>query len=62
MRPDSEKLPRPRFLARVMNLHAQADRCIVLERSKVLGELGRVRLRSKVQKTGKRPLHQGQGA
>ena len=61
-RPDSERLPRPRFLARVMNPHAQVDRCIVPKRSKELGKPGRVRIGSKVQKKGKRPLHQGQGA
>ena len=45
-----------------MNPHAQVDRCIVPERSEAFGEPGRVRICSKVQKTGKRPLHQGQGA
>ena len=45
-----------------MNPHAQVDRCIVPKRSKELGEPGRVRLSSIEEKTGKRPLHQGQGA
>ena len=45
-----------------MNPHAQVDRCIVSERSEAFGEPGRVRTSSKLQKTGNRLLHQGQGA
>ena len=58
----SGKSPCTRFLARVMNPHAQVDRCIVPELSEAFGEPGRVRICSKVQKTGNRQLHQGQGA
>ena len=45
-----------------MNPHAQVDRRIVAKRSKTLGEPERVRSSSRGEKTGKRPLHQGQGA
>ena len=55
------KSPRTRFLARVMNPHAQDDRCIVPERSEAFGKPGCVRICNKLQKTGNRQLHQGQG-
>ena len=58
----SEVSPHTRFLARVMNPHAQVDCYIVPERSEAFGKPRRVRICSKVQKTGSRQLHQGQGA
>ena len=48
----SGKSPRTRFLVRVMNPHAQVDRCIVPEQSEAFGKPGRVRNCSKVQNRG----------